>query len=277
MNQRYAWRALAACALGGALAVPASALGMNADVMHEYGGLYSSRCGDAAAPRLQVAADRLVIEVNGRTITGTQAQAAASYLGPEPGPDFRMALLADLRGGQGLVFIVRRDAAGQYIEIDGDPKLLAALAKSVGVRQYRDCDPARNRRVADQRAAEQRQQRAATAAAASDSTDPMSNRALKSAYVKALGALAKERWLVTMEGPRAEPRQVRVGGVDYLLFGACKPHDCADNNIVALYAAGQGVVYAKVLRQANQTAYLGAPPPAVVAELDRLWRAQWRQ
>ena len=65
-------------------------------------------------------------------------------------------------------------------------------------------------------------------------------------------------------------------GTEYLLARACKDHDCADNNTVLLYSAAQGVVYGKVYRQRRST-LIGAPPPAVVSEFDRLWQAEWRQ
>jgi hypothetical protein len=65
-------------------------------------------------------------------------------------------------------------------------------------------------------------------------------------------------------------------GTEYLLASACKDHDCADNNAVLLYSAVQGVVYRKVYRQRRAT-LIGAPPPAVASESDRLWQAEWRQ
>jgi hypothetical protein len=45
---------------------------------------------------------------------------------------------------------------------------------------------------------------------------------------------------------------------------------------VLLYSAAQAVVYGKVYRQRRST-LIGAPPPAVASELDRLWQAEWRQ
>jgi len=42
---------------------------------------------------------------------------------------------------------------------------------------------------------------------------------------------------------------------------------------VLLCSAAQGVVYGKVYRQRRST-LIGAPPPAVASELDRLWQAE---
>jgi hypothetical protein len=43
-----------------------------------------------------------------------------------------------------------------------------------------------------------------------------------------------------------------------------------------LYSVAQGVVYGKIVQQRRAT-LIGTPPPAVAAELDRLWIAEWRQ
>jgi len=61
-----------------------------------------------------------------------------------------------------------------------------------------------------------------------------------------------------------------------MFASACKNHDCGDNNTVLLYSAAQGVVYGKIFQQRRAT-LIGAPPPAVAAELDRLWLAEWQR
>lgn len=269
-----------AIALAGAVAwlaaQPASAVDIDAAFLRDYGGTYAARCADPASPRLTVAADRLVIDIRGQTITGRQVQAAASFLGPEPPPGYRMALLSQLRSGKDMTFIVYRDAAGLYIRVDGDRQLVGALAKSLGTQTYRDCDAARARRDGAADAADARQERAA-AAAAQDPNDPLKRPGVKAAYLKALGPRAKERWLATLDGVAGEPKTVRVAGADYGMVSVCKPHDCADNNVVVLFARSGDALYGKVLLHGNDAALIGAPPPAVAAELERLWKAEWRQ
>jgi hypothetical protein len=72
-------------------------------------------------------------------------------------------------------------------------------------------------------------------------------------------------------GPSPENTKVTLAGTEYVLATLCKPHDCAEHNTVLLYAASPTVVYGKVFRRGRST-LLGAPPPAVARELERLWR-----
>jgi hypothetical protein len=60
-----------------------------------------------------------------------------------------------------------------------------------------------------------------------------------------------------------------------MLVGACKNHDCYDNTILLLWSGMQNVVYGKVVQRGKST-LIGAPPPAVAAELEKLWKAEFR-
>ena len=97
----------------------------------------------------------------------------------------------------------------------------------------------------------------------------------KGIYYKALGPKVKERWLAQLDGPSPLMKSFNVAGSEYVLASACKNHDCAENNTVLLYSAARGVVYGKIYERGEST-LIGAPPPAVAAELDRLWTAEWR-
>ena len=68
-----------------------------------YGGNYSSDCGNASAPRLRVVADALMVEHGNKRMTGSNVQAAHSYFGQSPPPDYQVALLGEVRGEQ-LIF-----------------------------------------------------------------------------------------------------------------------------------------------------------------------------
>jgi Inhibitor of vertebrate lysozyme (Ivy) len=93
--------------------------------------------------------------------------------------------------------------------------------------------------------------------------------------LKALGPLSREKWLATLSGPAPQVKTMRVAGAEMQLAAVCKPHDCAEHNTVLLYDAAVPVLYGKVY-QAGRSTLLGNPPPAMAAELDRLWQQEWR-
>jgi hypothetical protein len=124
-----------------ATSAPAWAQKLDAQALKLYGGNYSSDCSNASAPRLRVAADALMVEQGNKRMTGSNVQAAYSYFGQSPPPDYQVALLGEVRGEQ-LIFLVYRDKTGQYITIDGDTKVRAALGKALLDRKYRSCNPA---------------------------------------------------------------------------------------------------------------------------------------
>jgi len=97
----------------------------------------------------------------------------------------------------------------------------------------------------------------------------------KAAYYKALGPLTKQPWLARLDGPSPQNKAVKVAGSDFVLLAACKNHDCADFNTVLLWSAPD-VIYGKVYQRGTST-LIGAPPPAVAAELDKIWKQEWRR
>jgi hypothetical protein len=101
------------------------------------------------------------------------------------------------------------------------------------------------------------------------------NEKAKATYYKALGPLSKEPWLATLDGPSPQNRRVKVAGADYFLLAACKNRDCEQNSTVLLYSQAQDVVYGKVYQRGKST-LIGAQPPAVATELERLWKSEFR-
>jgi hypothetical protein len=101
------------------------------------------------------------------------------------------------------------------------------------------------------------------------------NQKAKATYYKALGPLSKEPWLATLDGPSPQNRRVKVAGADYFLLAACKNRDCEQNSTVLLYSQAQDVVYGKVYQRGKST-LIGAQPPAVATELERLWKSEFR-
>ena len=101
------------------------------------------------------------------------------------------------------------------------------------------------------------------------------NAQAKAAYHQALGPLVKEPWLARLDGPSREFRPVKVAGEAYMLGDACKNRDCYDHNVVLLWSGAKNVVYGKVVQRGKST-LIGSPPPAVAAELEKLWKAEFR-
>lgn len=96
----------------------------------------------------------------------------------------------------------------------------------------------------------------------------------KAAYYKALGPLSKEPWLAKLDGPSSENKAVKVAGADFVKIATCKNRDCYDNTVMLLWAAPD-VVYGKVV-QRGKSSLIGSPPPAVAAELEKLWKSEFR-
>jgi len=97
----------------------------------------------------------------------------------------------------------------------------------------------------------------------------------KETYYKALGPLSKEPWLAKLDGPSSEGQAMKIAGADYVMLYTCKNRDCYDNNVVLLWSGVQNVVYG-IAHQRGKSTLLGNPPPAVAAELEKLWKKQFR-
>ena len=257
-----------------ALASPAWAQSkLDADSIRLWGGTYSTNCGNPAAPRLRVVSDALMVEQNNKRLTGRNVQAQHSYYGNSPPPDFQVALVGEVRRDVQLLFEVYQDKSGLYITVAGDRDVQAALGKALLGQKYRSCDAPRRPATPPP----------APAAASAPGGEPMVNPwdllqdpKFKSAYYRALGPKVKEGWLADLDGPATPTTKMNVAGNEYVFAKSCKNHDCGDNNVVLLYSAAQGKVYGKVFER-RRASFIGNPSPAVAAELDRLWVAEWRQ
>jgi hypothetical protein len=101
------------------------------------------------------------------------------------------------------------------------------------------------------------------------------NAKAKEIYYKALGPLQNEPWLAKLDGPSSEGQAMKVANDDYVMLYTCKNRDCYDNNVVLLWSGVQNVVYGKVYQKGKST-LIGNPPPAVAAELEKIWKKQFR-
>jgi Inhibitor of vertebrate lysozyme (Ivy) len=98
----------------------------------------------------------------------------------------------------------------------------------------------------------------------------------KAIYYKALGTLSRESWLANLDGPSSENKPVKVAGADYVLVSTCENRNCDQNSVVLLWSGAQDMVYGKVYQRGKST-LIGSPPPAVAAELEKLWKAEHRR
>lgn len=269
------WLVGGAAAVWMAVGAPAWSQTLDPQALKLYGGTYSVDCSNPTVTRLRVVADALMVEQGNKRLTGNNVQAAYSYFGQSAPSNYLVALLSEVRGGSQLLFIVFRDGTGQYITLDGDQKVQTALGKSLLARKFRSCDPAKNQ-IASAPPASGAPSSISPSDAMIGPPELLNDAKFKSAYYKALGAKVKESWLTTLDGPAPPIKKIKVAGTEYLFASACKNHDCADNNTVLLYSAAQGIVYGKVVQQ-RRASLIGAPPPVVAAELERLWLSEWRQ
>jgi hypothetical protein len=185
-----------------------------------------------------------------------------------------------------MVFVFYRNAQGLFATVEGGPKVMAALPAALKGKRSRHCDP--NRNVVPGAAAAAP---AAGAAAAGTGNSAkifkgyaltelsaaglLYNAKAKEIYYKALGPLVKESWLAKLDGPSSEGQAMKVANDDYVMLYTCKNHDCYDNNVVLLWSGVQNVVYGKV-NQKGKSTLIGNPPPAVAAELEKIWKKQFR-
>jgi len=234
-------------------------------LMMRYGGVLAPDCSNYLLPQLKYLGDSLVVQDGGKALlTGRNVKAVPNYFGATPPPEFEAALTSEVAGGEALVFVLYRNASGVFAVVDGGPKVMAALPAALKGKRVRHCDPNRN---------------------AVPGTSPpvelmptvlLKDPKFKRPYAQALGPLAKEPWLMELDGPAQPVEKVQVAGSEYQLVSVCKNHDCFDNNMVVLYAAATQTVYGKVFQRGRST-LVGAPPAPVAAELERLWKATYRR
>ena len=255
---------------GAVLLIAASSAAAQAKIdqalLMRYGGVLAPDCGNYLLPQLKYLGDSLVVQDGGKALlTGRNPKAAPNYFGAKRPPEFENALTSEVAGGDALVFVFYRNATGVFAAVEGGPKTLAALpAVFKEGKRIRHCDPNRNRVPGTEAPAEL------------GPPELLRDAKFREPYVKALGPLAKEDWLMQLDGPAPPVKHHQVAGLSYQLVNVCKNHDCADNNLTLLYAPGTQTVYAKLLLRGQPT-LLGAPPAVVAAELERLWKAEWRQ
>lgn len=270
---------VAACVLA-CLGFDAAALDWDASQFKAYGGTYAADCANPAALRLHVLRDRLVAERGAKRLEGRGVKSAVSYFGNQPPPkDFQTELLSQAGARGELNFGMYRDARGRYARFDADARLRAEVGVPANSQaRYRDCDTGRAANEGARASAPgPRDAAPARADSATTGSSPLASPRFRTAYARAYGPKLGQAWIAKLDGPSRGIEQIDVDGQRYLMYGFCKPHDCQDNNTVLIYARHADLVYGYLLEGGSRTTVLGAPPPALAAELRRLWQREFRQ
>ena len=265
-----------------AMSAPAWAQGkIDWTPIRPYLGVLAPDCSNYMLPQLKNLGDSLVVADGGKAVlTGLKVKLAPKYFGATPPPEFETAFTSEVAGGEALVFVYYRNASGLFAAVEGGPKVLAALPAAFKGKRARHCDP--NRNVAPGAAAGPSAQAKADpnkfngyALTELSASGLLYNAKAKEVYYKALGPLVKESWLAKLDGPSSEGQAMKVANDDYVMLYTCKNRDCYDNNVVLLWSGMQKVVYGKV-NQKGKSTLIGNPPPAVAAELENIWKKQFR-
>lgn len=234
----------------------------------QVGGVFSNACQDRSQVMIRLYGDVLDVERAGKAVQANRLKSVRTLPpGSPPVADFAATVTGQVKGAGGgaVTLTITHNAKGLFARIDGDEKALAPLGPGVVGQTVRHCDPNRNALPG-----------AAPANAERSPLELLKDGRFKAAYRKALGPLARERWITSMEGPAPALRQVSVAGTEYTLAATCKPHDCYDNNLVVLWQPQQGKVLGLVQQRTLKT-LLGGPNPAQVRELERLWTGEFRK
>jgi hypothetical protein len=279
--------AAAACLLIGGLEADAQER-LDRETMRLFGGTYLSDCRDNNSARLTVFDSALVFIAAGKRVASNNVQASYSYFGNSAPENYKVAFVGDMPGNAQMIAIVYTDRAGDYVTLDGDRPVQAAIGRPNLALKYRRCGAASASAGAATGASSASAPARGTTASASRGAAPrytldqlsasglLLDPKAKAAYYRALGPLTGVPWLAELDGPSPQNSKVTVQGKEYILAGACKNHDCADNNVLILYHEPLGIVYGKIF-SGRRNMLIGHPPMLVAIEIERLWRKQWRQ
>jgi hypothetical protein len=252
---------LPAALLLAVFAFPAMAK-MDPALEQRYAGVYGNACQDMRALRVRFWGDEMHVEAAGRDVVAHRVRGSKTHPGVSA-PDFVHAFTGDVKGADTLTFVLFHNKEGLFARIEAGPKTAAMIGPALGQR-LRHCDPNRNHLPGQ------------APPPPLGPTDLLKDAKFKAAYFSALGPLSRERWLAQLDGPAPEVKTIKALGADYQLVSVCKPHDCAQHNLVVLWSAATGTLYGKVY-QAGRGTLLGRPPSRGVPEIERIWKGEWRK
>ena len=237
---------------------------VDAKLAQRYGGVLAPDCSNYLLPQLLFPGDSLVVRDGGKALlTGRNVKAVPDYFGATSAPGFETALTSEVAPGEAMVFVLYRSADGLFATVEGSPKVIAALPAALKGKRVRHCDPNRNAVPG------------APPAATMMPPGMLKDSSFRRAYFQALGPLAKEAWLARLDGPAQPVEKRSIAGNEYRVVSVCKNHDCYDNSMVVFHAAASNAVYGTVFQRGRST-LIGAPPAAIAAELERVWKTTYR-
>jgi hypothetical protein len=273
---RSTWGRMATAIVAGLATLTVSAeAALEPEILKLYGGTYLSDCAHPASPRVTVFENDIVFLQGDRRVAATNVEAQHSFFGQSAPPGFLVALSSE-SGPNQLLALIYQDESGTYLQIDGDPPLMAQVGKAAQGLKYRRCSSSRTAPPAGKPAPSTGAGKKAPVFVGATAGAMFEDPIFKASYARALGKMRTEPWLANLDGPSPETRAVRFEGADYLLVSACKNHDCSDYNVVLLYSRARRAVYG-LIQQKGHATLLGSPSPTMAKELGRLWRADWRK
>jgi hypothetical protein len=236
-----------------------------------WGGTYLSDCAKATSPRVTIAANSIVVYLDGgRKLASTNASGSPSWYGQNAPENYIMTFAGDMAGGDQVIVDVFQANGETWAKVDGGGPVRTSLGKAAIARKYLRCAAAPDTKPKDKAPAAEATP--ALPGAVEYAIDP----AFAAPYKKALGKYSGEHWLQTLEGPSPETKTVMIAGTEYVVIQACKDHDCADNNTTLLWNPDRKTVYGKV-RVAGKSSLIGNPPKEIQKDLGELWWKQWGQ
>jgi len=175
---------------------------VDAKLVQRYGGVLAPDCSNYLV-QLKYLGESLVVQDGGKPVlTGRNVKALPTYFGAKQGPEFETALASEAAPGEALVFVLYRNANGLFAAVEGGPKVMAALPAAFKGKRVRHCDPNRNAVPGTSPVAQMMP------------TALLKDANFKRAYVQALGPLAKEPWLMELDGPAQPVEKLQVAGKD---------------------------------------------------------------
>lgn len=257
------------CCLLGLAAAMAHAEQLSPEMLQlarQYGGVFSPDCANYKGLRVKFLGDSVVVERNGKSVTGTHVRAlrgAQAFPNGQAPRDFKVKLLSDVSRAGPLSVVLVHNSNGLFATVAADPRVLAGVGPDIAGVTVRACDPNRNALPG------------APPQVILDANLMLRDPRFKRLYVAALGPMAGVRWLQTLNGPAPEVKTIRIAGQDFLVVMACKQHECDTSNFLLLYSAQRAQLYGKLLND-SRPMILGSPSPALAAQIEHLWRKEWR-
>jgi hypothetical protein len=218
--------------------------------------------GDRSQLMIRLYGDTLDLERGGTAVKASKLRSSRTAPPGAAVADFAATVHGQAKGGA-VELTITHGAQGLFARVDGSDAALAPLGGGIVGQVVRHCDPNRNRLPGAPIPLEQQSAPALFKQAG-----------FPAAYTAALGPLAREPWIAKLDGPSPTLRRVDIDGQSYWLASACKAHDCADNNLVLLWSESRAQVHGLVQQKGRQSLF-GHPPPAVAAQLPKLWMMEW--